>query len=301
MGVTNLHVRQSVNQMHEHIVNQTAILDDLLERSRNSWKRKPPSMLSKSLEFSILSDSNAFSTTTWNFDNEKDEPPATSFLFDHELNNTKVYRRAILNRLRKSSSQNSSKQLIDEPNIIVASDVSDVIKHVASHPKPHLPFTGNAMVKKISSSVLGRPQSLEKVRHLVVAGPFLAEYFACIGLDLTHKVYFRLPFTKKIYTLRAQEKPYQVVPEKWLSQYMLTFKAATPRAGAPRLCRVLLFGSGAVGKSPLAIQVCIKCGTLIHPTNSQTSSLSFHIILRAPSMTQPLKTTTRSDVWLMKS
>ena len=80
---------------------------------------------------------------------------------------------------------------------------------------------------------------------------------------------------------------------------MLTFEAATPRA--PRLCRVLLFGSGAVGKSPLAIQVCIKRKTPTHPANYHTSSLSFHIILRAPSMTQPLKTTTRSDVWLTKS
>ena len=158
--------------MAGQLVNQTAVLDDLLERSRNSWKRKPPSMLSKSLEFSSLSDSNAFSTTTWNFDNEKDEPPATSFLFDHELNNTKVYRRAILNRLRKNPSQNSSKQLIDEPKISVASNVSNVIKHVASHPKPHLPFTGNARLKKLSSSVVRRPQSLEQVRHLILAGHY---------------------------------------------------------------------------------------------------------------------------------
>ena len=172
MGVTNLHVRQSLNQMYGHLVNETAVLDDLLERSRNSWKRKPPSMLSKLRDFSILSDSNASSTTTLNFDKEKDEPPATSFLFDHELNNTKVYRRAILNRLRRNSSQSSSKQLIDEPKISVASEVSKVIEHVASHPKPHLPFTGNAILKQFSSSVLGRPQSLEKVRHLILAGHY---------------------------------------------------------------------------------------------------------------------------------
>ena len=130
--------------MHEQLVNQTAVLDDLLERSRNSMKRKSPSRLSKSLEFSILSDSNAFSTTTWIFDNEKDEPPATSFLFDHELNSTKVYRRAVLNRLRKNSSQNSSKQFIDEPKISDASNVSDGTKHE-------------------------KPQSLEKVCHLILA------------------------------------------------------------------------------------------------------------------------------------
>ena len=156
--------------MHEQLVNQTAVLDDLLERSRNSLRRKSPSRLSTSLEFSILSDSNAFSTTTWNFDNEKDEPPATSFPFDHELNSTKVYRRAVLHRSRKSSSQNSSKQLIDEPKISVASNVSDVTRHVTSHPKPHLLFMGNAILKKSLSYVIGKPQSLEKVRHHIMAG-----------------------------------------------------------------------------------------------------------------------------------
>ena len=208
--------------MRGHLVDQTAALDDLLERSRKSWNRTSPPILasSDSVEFSILSDSNRFSTIAWNFDYEKNEPPATSFPFDHELKDSKVYRRVILNRMRRESVQGSSMQFLDETNAAspdllegypmgqvsmvdtinraapsVASDGSDGIKQPASPLKPHVSFTDNKRSKESSSSVTGRAQHLQKV--------------------VTN----------------------------------------LPRR-APWLCKVLLLGSGAVGKSPLVLQVC---------------------------------------------
>ena len=205
--------------MRGHLVDQTATLDDLLERSRKSWNRKSPPILASSdtPRFSILSDSNRFSTTAWNFDYEKNEPPATSFPFDHELIDSKVYRRVILNRMRRESVQGSSMHLLNKTNAAspdllegnpmgqvsmvdtiykaapsVASDGSDGIKPPTPPPKPHVPFTDNKRPEESSSSVTGNLQ----------------------------KVVTNLP----------------------------------PRA--PWLCKVLLLGSGAVGKSPLVVQVC---------------------------------------------
>ena len=196
----------------------------MLERSRKSWNRKPPSILasSDSLRFSILSDVNRFSTTAWNLISENNEPPATSSPFDHELNNSKVYRRVILNRMRRESVQGPSKQSLDETNAAgpdllegypmgqvslidtfdkvarsVASDVSDGIKRAPSPPNPHVSFTDNNRLQKSSSSVNERAQNLPKV-----------------------------------------------VPD------------FSRRAVAPWLCKILLFGTGAVGKSPLVLQVC---------------------------------------------
>ena len=226
--------------MRGHLVDQTAILDNLLERSRKSWNRKPPSILapSNSLRFSILSDSNRFSTTAWYLDYEKDEPPGTSVPFDHELSNSKVYRRVILHRIRRESVQSSYKYLLDETNAAspdllegypmgqvsmidnaapsIALDVSDGIKRAASPPKPRVPFADDKRLKQSSSQTPifenGHPSSA------------------------------------------ASTAPGNV--KNMFGEHILDFEAAEPRAEAPWLCKVLLFGSGAVGKSPLALQVC---------------------------------------------
>lgn len=301
--------------MRGHLVNQTAVLDDLLERSRKSWKSKAPSMLasSYSLRFSILSDSNEFSTTAWNMDyekDEKDEPPATSFPFDHELKNSKVYRRAILNRMRRESVQSSSKQLngdIDAASLdlsegypmaqvskidtlnnaapSVASDVSDGVTRAASPPKPHLPFADNKN--------LGMPQNLQKVvpnySRRALCPPNLLHSWPGSDAEDTCQT----PFLGDSHPLSAASAPPRNV-KKTFSEPNLALEAAITRAEAPRLCKVLLFGSGAVGKSPLVLQVCNGRESSNHSTNFQTKSLSPHNM--STSMTQPLKTHTGNGV-----
>ena len=268
--------------MRGHLVDQTAVLDDLLERSRKSWNKKPPSILAPSdwLRFSILSDSNRFSTTAWNLDHEKDEPPATSFPFDHELINSKVYRRAISTRMRRESVQSSSKQLLDEinaasPDLLegypmgqmsmintlnnavpsVASDVSDGIKRAASPPKPHLPFADNKRLEESSSSVIKRARNLQKVvpnfsrRELFL--PNSLHSWSRANAEDT----FQTPLFEDSHPSSAASTPPGNV-KNTCNEHILAFEAAIPRAEAPWLCKMLLFGSGAVGKSPLVLQVC---------------------------------------------
>ena len=268
--------------MRGHLVDQTAVLDDLLERSRKSWNKKPPSILasSDSLRFSILSDSNRFSTTAWNLDHEKDESPATSFPFDHELINSKVYRKVILSRMRRESVQSSSKQLLDEINAAspdlpegypvgqvsmidtlnnaapsVASDASDGIKRAASPPKPHLPFADNKRVEESSSSVTGRTQNLQKVVPNFSRRALFLPNSSHSWPRANAEDIFQNPIFEDSHLLSSASTPPGNV-NNMSSEHILAFEAAIPRAEAPWLCKMLLFGSGAVGKSPLVLQVC---------------------------------------------
>ena len=268
--------------MRGHLVDQTAVLDNLLERSRKSWNRKPPSILapSNSLRFTILSDSNRFSTTAWKLDYEKDEPPATSFPFDHELNNSKVYRRAILHRMRRESVQSFSKQLLDETNAAspdllegypmgqvsmidtlnnaapsVALDVSNGTKRAASPPKPHVPFADNEGLKESSSSVNRRAQNPQKVVPNISRRTLLLPNSLYTRPRANAEDTSQTPIFEDSHpSSAASTTPGNV--KNMFREHSLAFEAAKPRAEAPWLCKVLLFGSGAVGKSPLALQVC---------------------------------------------
>lgn len=313
--------------MSGHLVNQAAVLDDLLERSRKSWKRKPPSMLasSDSLRFSILSDSDKFSTTAWNLDHGKDEPPATSFPFDHELNNSKVYRRVILNGMRRESVQNSSEQLLDDinaasPDLLeghaisqismmdtlkiaapsVASDVSDGVKQAASPPKPHQPFADREKPEESSSSVTGRPQNFQKVvPDLSLRASFLQKSLPSRPRSDAEDT-CQTPILEDSRPSSAASAPPDKA-KKMFSEHTLAFEAPIPRAEAPRLYKVLLFDSGAVGKSPLVLQVCNERGDVNQSTNLQTKGLSPHSLLGTASMTLPLKTHTGNGARLTRS
>ncbi len=268
--------------MRGHLVNQTAVIDDLLERSRRSWNRKPPSKLasSNSLRLSILSDRNEFSTTPWSLDHGNTEPPATSFPFDHELKNSKVYRRIMLNSVRRKSVQGSSMQLLDEinaasPNLSkehpmgqmsmidtlhnaaasVASNVSDEVKPAASTPKPRRSFANNNRLEESSLSVTARPRSLRKVvpnfsRRAVFPQISLQ---SCARSDAENAC--QAPILEDSHPSSAASIP-PCNAKKMVNEHTLAFEAPIPRVEAPRLCKILLFGSGAVGKSPLALQVC---------------------------------------------
>ncbi len=267
--------------MRRHLIKQVAVLDDLLERSRKSWKTKSSSMLapSKSLRSSILSDSNEFPTTAWDLDHEKDEPPGASFLFDHELNNSKAYRRVILNRMRRESVQRSSKHLDEikatSPGLrggypmgqmstigtlnnaapSVASNMSDRFKPAASASNPRLPFADNENPERSSSSVPRKPQNLKNVapnfpRRTLYSRKSLDPWPRSDAEDTCPT-----PILEDSHPSSAASAPPGNVKQTF-GEHVLAFEAAIPRAEAPRLCKVSLFGSGAVGKSPLVIQVC---------------------------------------------
>ena len=268
--------------MRRHLIKQIAVLDDLLERSRKSWKTKSFSMLapSKSLTSSIISDNDELPTTAWNLDHVKDEPPATSFPFDHELNNSKAYRRVILNRMRRESVRSSFKHRLDEikatsPGLrggfpmgqmstigtlnnaapSVVSNMSDRFEPAASASNLRLPFADNERPERSSSSVPGRPENLENVvpnfsRRASYPRKSLNPWPRSDAEDTCQTA-----ILEDSHPSSAESAPPGNV-KKMFSERVLAFEAAIPQAEAPRLCKVSLFGSGAVGKSPLVLQVC---------------------------------------------
>lgn len=227
--------------------------------------------------------------------------------------------------MRRESVQSSSKQLLDDinaasPDLLeaypmrhmsiidtlnnaapsVASDVSDGVEIAALPPKPHLLFIDNKRLEESSSSVTGKPQTLPKVvpnfSRQALFPPSLLHSWPRSDAEDT----WQTPILEDSHPSSAALAA-SVNVKKMFSEHISAFEAAIPQAEAPRLCKVLLFGSGAVGKSPLVLQVCSGRENSSHSTNLQTKSLSPHILMRTTSMTQRLKTNTGNGVWLTRS
>lgn len=77
-----------------------------MERSRKSWNKKPASTLTRSgsLRFSIITSSDAFSTTAIHTDRERDEAVEPPFALDHIIFNSRAYRRYIFRNPKASNS-----------------------------------------------------------------------------------------------------------------------------------------------------------------------------------------------------
>ncbi|EXJ89617.1 hypothetical protein A1O3_02684 [Capronia epimyces CBS 606.96] len=293
-GLTNLLVvsqSTSIHEIHSLLTDQIFALDDLIERSRISWNKKPSTMTpSGSLRFSILTHSDNFSTTAIHTDRECDETPESLMPLDHEIANSRAYRRVMFRNLRQRSRgigidaarTMQKKTAASSPLPTIASTSQESLVHSSDGTiSRYSPLGGessnysnsnsNSNIHSIQVQVQQPDGPVNRLDTEGIASRTSTPTPTNMSLGLTSGLMIQRPqnrprnFSRLDWVPRQPEQHPDTVSSLPAAESDLAFPVSDDKAvsgpetsssssAARQLYKLILLGGGAVGKSPLVLQ-----------------------------------------------